>query len=161
MGTSCGQLKGLELHAVASISFNMIVVCFVRLALLMSGNAPSALSTCSLISILCTGEAHMLDDPSSADEGDRLGSKQAPAKRMPHIRPADPHDQTQDAAVGAMHAAHAEPRWQCCTGPPACPRCWKVCLLIEHTLPVPCLCRKECECVHMQSTRSGLPTAAL
>ena len=51
----------------------------------------------------------MSDDPSSADEDDRLSSQQAPARKKCDMGAADPHAQTQAAAVGAVHAAHAEP----------------------------------------------------
>ena len=63
----------------------------------------------SQLSTLCTGDVRMSNDPSSAGEEDRLSSQQAPAKRRRHVGVAEPHDLRQDAAVDAMHAAHAEP----------------------------------------------------
>ena len=51
----------------------------------------------------------MSDESRSADGEEGSTSEQAAAKRKRHVGPADPQDQTQAAAVGAVHAAHAEP----------------------------------------------------
>ncbi|KAL3153093.1 Calcium-dependent protein kinase [Trebouxia sp. C0009 RCD-2024] len=58
---------------------------------------------------LGTGDVHMAHGPMSADKEDSSSSQQPSPKRVRHMGPADPHDQTQDAAVGAEHAGHAEP----------------------------------------------------
>ncbi|KAL3141020.1 hypothetical protein ABBQ32_005535 [Trebouxia sp. C0010 RCD-2024] len=56
-----------------------------------------------------TGDVHMSDELRSADDEEGSTSQQAPAKRKRCMGRGDPHDQTHDAAVGAMHAARAEP----------------------------------------------------
>lgn len=58
---------------------------------------------------LGTGDVHMSDELRSADDEEGSTSQQAPAKRKRCMGRGDPHDQTHDAAVGAMHAARAEP----------------------------------------------------
>ena len=56
----------------------------------------------------CTGDVPMSDESRLADGEEGPSSEQAPAKRKRHVGPADPQDQTQAAAVGSVHAAHAE-----------------------------------------------------
>ena len=51
----------------------------------------------------------MADDSQSADGEAGPSSEHAPAQKKRHMGVADPHAQTQAAAVGAVHAAHAEP----------------------------------------------------
>lgn len=58
------------------------------------------------VSVFCTGQVHMTNDSRSADEEEGSITHQASAKRMRHMGMTDPHDQTQDAA---LHAVHAEP----------------------------------------------------
>ena len=64
----------------------------------------------AIVCWFCTGGVHTTNNQISTAHNDEESSRQqAPAKRVRYMGTSDPNQQTQDTAVSAAHAVHAEP----------------------------------------------------